>query len=156
MMEGAIYFLLRKYFRREIYYIDLVEHFLDVTFKTCMGQMVDLLVRDPDFLSMAACAHGPPLFQTAPEHKIDLSQFSLEQYVYYLPRIQAISAPPLTEGALPAAIAKTSSTKPPTTPSTSPSPSPSASATFPPPAPSLSPAPSSSLWANISKSRTTT
>ncbi|KAF9517021.1 hypothetical protein BS47DRAFT_1326947 [Hydnum rufescens UP504] len=75
-IEAAIYFLLRKYFRSEPWYIDVVEHFLETTFKTCMGQMVDLM--------------------TAPEDRLDISQFSLERhritviyktswYSFYLP-----------------------------------------------------------------------
>lgn len=59
LLEGAIYFLLKKHFRRETYYVDLLELFHDTTFQTEMGQLVDLI--------------------TAPEDEVDLSKFSLEK-----------------------------------------------------------------------------
>ena len=92
MLEAAIYFLLKKHFRKEKYYIDIVELFLEVsdskrldhcgphlhqtTFQTEMGQLIDLL--------------------TAPEDHVDLSKFSLQKhhlivvyktafYSFYLP-----------------------------------------------------------------------
>ncbi|KAH8084134.1 putative ERG20-farnesyl-pyrophosphate synthetase [Filobasidium floriforme] len=76
MLEGAIYFLLKKHFRGEKYYVDLLELFHDVTFQTELGQLIDLI--------------------TAPEDNVDLSKFSLEKhhlivvyktafYSFYLP-----------------------------------------------------------------------
>ncbi|KAI5475282.1 farnesyl diphosphate synthase [Pseudohyphozyma bogoriensis] len=76
MLEGAIYFLLKKHFRQEKYYVDLLELFHDVTFQTELGQLIDLI--------------------TAPEDNVDLSKFSLEKhhlivvyktafYSFYLP-----------------------------------------------------------------------
>lgn len=76
MLEGAIYFLLKKHFRRESYYVDLLELFHDVTFQTELGQLIDLI--------------------TAPEDHVDLDKFSLEKhhlivvyktafYSFYLP-----------------------------------------------------------------------
>lgn len=75
MLEAAIYHLLKKHFRQEPYYVDLLELFLEVslptlhfvyneadrqtTFQTEMGQLIDLL--------------------TAPEDHVDLSKFSLEK-----------------------------------------------------------------------------
>ena len=59
MLEAAIYFLLKKYFRQEPYYVDLFELFQETTFQTEMGQLIDLL--------------------TAPEDHVDLSKFSLEK-----------------------------------------------------------------------------
>ncbi|KAI0043059.1 farnesyl-diphosphate synthase [Auriscalpium vulgare] len=76
LLEGAIYQMLRRRFKREPYYVDLLELFHDVSYKTEMGQLIDVL--------------------TAPEDKVDLSKFSLERhqliiiyktsfYSFYLP-----------------------------------------------------------------------
>lgn len=62
MLESSIYILLRKYFRQEKYYVDLIELFHDVTFQTELGQACDLL--------------------TAPEDHVDLDNFSLEKYTF--------------------------------------------------------------------------
>jgi farnesyl diphosphate synthase len=62
MLEAAIFFLLKKHFRGDSYYIDLVELFHEVTFQTELGQMLDLL--------------------TAPEDEVDLSKFSLEKHSF--------------------------------------------------------------------------
>lgn len=62
MLESAIYILLKKYFRRENNYVDLLELFHEVTFQTELGQACDLL--------------------TAPEDKVDLDNFSLEKYTF--------------------------------------------------------------------------
>ena len=57
MLEGAIYYLLKKHFRSEPYYVRLLELFHDTTFQTEIGQLIDLI--------------------TAPEDHVDLSKFSL-------------------------------------------------------------------------------
>jgi farnesyl diphosphate synthase len=74
MLEGAIYHLIKTHFRREKYYVDLLELFhgvriavssagpqcwrmLQVSYKTEMGQLVDLI--------------------SAPEDSVDLNRFSL-------------------------------------------------------------------------------
>ncbi|KAG6380014.1 farnesyl-diphosphate synthase [Boletus reticuloceps] len=62
MLEGAIYLLLKTHFREEPYYVHLLELFHDTTFQTEMGQLVDLI--------------------TAPEDRIDLSQFSLKKHAF--------------------------------------------------------------------------
>lgn len=62
MLESAIYLLLKKYFRQEKYYIDVIELFHEVTFQTELGQACDLL--------------------TAPEDHVDLDNFSLEKYTF--------------------------------------------------------------------------
>ena len=75
MLEGAIYWLLKRHFRKESYYVDLLELYHDVllfpftrkwlmkvTFQTELGQLLDLL--------------------TAPEDKVDLSKFSLEKHSF--------------------------------------------------------------------------
>lgn len=62
MLEAAIYILLKNHFKKESYYIDLVELFHEVTFQTELGQLLDLL--------------------TAPEDEVDLSKFSLEKHSY--------------------------------------------------------------------------
>ncbi|RDX45501.1 farnesyl-diphosphate synthase [Polyporus arcularius HHB13444] len=76
MLEGAIYYLLKKHFRSEPYYVHLLELFHDTTFQTELGQLIDLI--------------------TAPEDHVDLSKFSLAKhqkiviyktayYSFYLP-----------------------------------------------------------------------
>ncbi|KAJ6621529.1 isoprenoid synthase domain-containing protein [Mycena sp. CBHHK59/15] len=74
--ESAIYRLLKTYFKSESYYVDLLELFLETTYQTESGQLLDLI--------------------TAPEDNVDLSKFSLERhrlivvyktayYSFYLP-----------------------------------------------------------------------
>ncbi|CAK5275863.1 unnamed protein product, partial [Mycena citricolor] len=58
MLEGSIYYLLKKHFRSEPYYVDLLELFHDTTFQTELGQLIDLI--------------------TAPEDDVNLDRFSLE------------------------------------------------------------------------------
>ncbi|OSD02215.1 farnesyl-diphosphate synthase [Trametes coccinea BRFM310] len=76
MLEGSIYYLLKKHFRSEPYYVHLLELFHDTTFQTEIGQLIDLI--------------------TAPEDHVDLSKFSLAKhqkiviyktayYSFYLP-----------------------------------------------------------------------
>lgn len=62
MLEAAIYYLLKKYFRSETYYVDLLELFHEVTFQTELGQLLDLI--------------------TAPEDDVDLSRFSLAKHSF--------------------------------------------------------------------------
>lgn len=62
MLESAIYLLLKKHFRQEKSYIDMVELFHEVTFQTELGQTCDLL--------------------TAPEDHVDLDNFSLEKFSF--------------------------------------------------------------------------
>ncbi|KAG6828940.1 hypothetical protein H0H92_006227 [Tricholoma furcatifolium] len=60
MLNSAIYHLLRAHFRSHPRYIDIVDLFHDITYKTEMGQLVDLV--------------------TAPEGVVDLARFSLERH----------------------------------------------------------------------------
>lgn len=62
MLEASIYLLLRKHFRQEKSYIDMVELFHEVTFQTECGQLCDLL--------------------TAPEDDVNLDNFSLEKFTF--------------------------------------------------------------------------
>ncbi|KAK9468783.1 isoprenoid synthase domain-containing protein [Lipomyces arxii] len=62
MLETAIYVLLKKHFKGESYYVDLLELFHEVTFQTELGQLLDLI--------------------TAPEDEIDLSKFSLQKHSF--------------------------------------------------------------------------
>ncbi|CAG8469507.1 13242_t:CDS:10 [Ambispora leptoticha] len=55
ILESAIYFFLKKHFRDEPYYINLIELFHEVTLQTEFGQLQDLL--------------------TAPEDHVDLNNF---------------------------------------------------------------------------------
>ncbi|EJU05113.1 hypothetical protein DACRYDRAFT_20653 [Dacryopinax primogenitus] len=76
MLEGAIYHLLKSHFRKDSYYVDLLDLFHETTFQTELGQLIDLI--------------------TAPEDHIDLDRFSLRKhqliviyktayYSFYLP-----------------------------------------------------------------------
>lgn len=76
MLESSIYVLLKRYFRQHPSYVDLLELFHEVTLQTEVGQLCDLL--------------------TAPEDRVDLSNFSYEKskfimiyktayYSFYLP-----------------------------------------------------------------------
>merc|ERR1712230_355850 len=62
MLESSIYLLLKKYFKQEKCYVDLMELFHEVSFQTELGQACDLL--------------------TAPEEHVDLDNFSLEKYTF--------------------------------------------------------------------------
>jgi farnesyl diphosphate synthase len=59
MLESAIFHLLKLHFRGQVCYVDLLEIFHDITYKTEMGQLVDLV--------------------TATEGVVDLGRFSLER-----------------------------------------------------------------------------
>jgi len=62
VLESSIYVLLKNHFKGTSYYIDLVELFHEVTWKTELGQLVDLL--------------------TAPEDNIDLDRFNYQKYYF--------------------------------------------------------------------------
>lgn len=81
MLEGAIYILLKKHFRQDPYYVDLLDLFHEVTFQTELGQLLDLI--------------------TADEEIVDLNKFSLDKhsfivifktayYSFYLPVVLAM------------------------------------------------------------------
>ena len=60
MLESCIYLLLKQHFRTHPAYIDLVELFHEIAFKTEVGQLCDLI--------------------TAPEDHVDLANFSLQKF----------------------------------------------------------------------------
>ncbi|KFY24535.1 hypothetical protein V491_02122 [Pseudogymnoascus sp. VKM F-3775] len=60
MLESAIYILLKKYFKNHPAYVDMIELFHEVAFKTELGQTYDML--------------------TAPEDDVNLSNFNLDKY----------------------------------------------------------------------------
>ncbi|KAF2754651.1 farnesyl pyrophosphate synthetase [Pseudovirgaria hyperparasitica] len=62
MLEASIYVLLKKHFKQEQSYVDLMELFHEVTFQTELGQQCDLL--------------------TAPEDDVNLNNFSLEKFSF--------------------------------------------------------------------------
>jgi farnesyl diphosphate synthase len=62
MLEASIYLLLKKHFRQEKSYVDMLELFHEVTFQTELGQSCDLL--------------------TAPEDDVNLDNFSLEKFSF--------------------------------------------------------------------------
>ena len=59
ILESLIYKVIKKHFRSESYYVDLLELFHEVTYQTELGQLMDLI--------------------TAPEDQVDLNRFSLEK-----------------------------------------------------------------------------
>jgi farnesyl diphosphate synthase len=62
IVESIIYKLLRRHFNTEVYYVDLLELFHEVTFQTELGQLMDLI--------------------TAPEDNVDLARFSIRKHAY--------------------------------------------------------------------------
>lgn len=62
MLEAAIYSLLKKHFKQDSYYVDLIELFHEVTLQTELGQLLDLI--------------------TAPEDSVDLNKFSLDKHSF--------------------------------------------------------------------------
>lgn len=62
ILESMIYKLLKKHFRQDACYVDLLELFHEVSYQTELGQLMDLL--------------------TAPEDVVDLSKFSIEKHAY--------------------------------------------------------------------------
>ena len=59
-LEAAIYQILKKYFRSESYYVDILELFHETTLQTVIGQGLDLL--------------------TAEDEVVDFSKFSMRRY----------------------------------------------------------------------------
>ncbi|KAF9975773.1 Farnesyl pyrophosphate synthetase [Actinomortierella ambigua] len=62
ILESAIYFFLKKHFKKDSYYVDLIELFHETTYQTELGQLLDLI--------------------TAPEDNVDLSKFSVEKHKF--------------------------------------------------------------------------
>jgi len=60
ILESCIYKFLKKYFREEKYYVDLLEILHEVSYQTQLGQLLDLI--------------------TAPEGEVDLNRFSMAKY----------------------------------------------------------------------------
>ncbi|RUP44559.1 geranyltranstransferase [Jimgerdemannia flammicorona] len=56
ILESSVYIILKKYFKKTQYYVELLELYHEVTFQTELGQLLDLI--------------------TAPEDNVDLSKFS--------------------------------------------------------------------------------
>jgi len=62
ILESCIYVFLKKHFKSEPYYVNLLEFFHEVTFQTELGQLLDLI--------------------TAPEDDVDLSKFSPDKHQF--------------------------------------------------------------------------
>lgn len=60
ILESCIYKIVKKYFRQDPYYVDLLDLLHEVTYQTELGQLMDLM--------------------TAPEGNVDLKRFNLERY----------------------------------------------------------------------------
>eukprot|EP00163_Fabomonas_tropica_P022961 TRINITY_DN4022_c0_g1_i1.p1 TRINITY_DN4022_c0_g1~~TRINITY_DN4022_c0_g1_i1.p1 ORF type:complete len:373 (+),score=116.82 TRINITY_DN4022_c0_g1_i1:62-1120(+) len=68
-LEGLLYTILKKHFRSDEYYVDLVELFLSITLKTELGQLLDL-----------SCEWGNHEIKTNPEKEGDFTRFTMERY----------------------------------------------------------------------------
>lgn len=88
MLEATIYSILKKYFKNETYYVDLLELFHEVTLQTELGQLLDLV--------------------TAPEDDVNLDNFSMSKhsfivrfktayYSFYLPVVLAMYVAGITD-----------------------------------------------------------
>lgn len=62
MLESAIFLVLKKHFRQEPYYADLLDLVLETKFQTELGQCLDLL--------------------TAPEDTVNLDKFNFDKYYF--------------------------------------------------------------------------
>ena len=62
MLEGAIYVLLKRHFRSELYYVDILDLLHEVTFQTELGQLLDLITSD--------------------ENHVDLDKYTLEKHSF--------------------------------------------------------------------------
>ena len=62
ILESAIYFFLKKHFKKDAYYVELIELFHETTYQTELGQLLDLI--------------------TAPEDDVDLTRFSIEKHAF--------------------------------------------------------------------------
>jgi farnesyl diphosphate synthase len=62
LLGSSIFVVLKKFFRQESYYIDIVELFNETSLQTELGQLLDLI--------------------TAPEDKVDLNNFNFDKYYF--------------------------------------------------------------------------
>lgn len=76
MLEGAIYILLKKHFRQDSYYVDLLDLFHEVTFQTELGQLLDLITSDENHVDLDK--------YTLEKHSF-IVRFKTAYYSFYLP-----------------------------------------------------------------------
>ncbi|CAK7896388.1 farnesyl pyrophosphate synthase [[Candida] anglica] len=76
MLEGAIYVLLKKHFRQDSYYVDLLDLFHEVTFQTELGQLLDLITSDEEHVDLDK--------YTLEKHSF-IVRFKTAYYSFYLP-----------------------------------------------------------------------
>ncbi|KAA8910449.1 putative farnesyl-diphosphate synthetase [Sphaerosporella brunnea] len=62
LLGSAIFLVLKKFFRQESYYVDILELFNETSLQTELGQLLDLI--------------------TAPEDKVDLNNFNFDKYYF--------------------------------------------------------------------------
>lgn len=62
MLEAAVYHLLKAYFRKEVYYVDLLDLFHETSYQSETGRLVDLI--------------------TSLKDKVELNKLSLEKYIF--------------------------------------------------------------------------
>lgn len=76
MLEGALYMLLKKHFRQEDYYVELLDLFHEVTFQTELGQLLDLITADEEHVDLSKFTLGKHSF---------IVTFKTAYYSFYLP-----------------------------------------------------------------------
>lgn len=76
MLEGAIYVLLKRHFRQEPYYVELLDLFHEVTFQTELGQLLDLVTSDEEHVDLSKYTLAKHLF---------IVRFKTAYYLFYLP-----------------------------------------------------------------------
>lgn len=84
MLEGAIYHLLSKYFRQESYYIDLLDLFHEITFKTELGQLLDLITAPAQSPSSSSFPSSSLNNFSMEKHSF-IVRFKTAYYSFYLP-----------------------------------------------------------------------
>ncbi|KAJ7064838.1 isoprenoid synthase domain-containing protein [Mycena amicta] len=77
LLDAAIYQLLKRHFRTETYYVDLLELFHDTTFQTATGQLLDLI--------NAAEGGAVDLSKISLDKFHLIAQYKTAHYSFYLP-----------------------------------------------------------------------
>lgn len=81
MLEGSIYMLLKRHFRNEKCYVDLLDLFHEVTFQTELGQLIDLVSADDTVVDLDKFSLSKHSF---------IVIFKTAYYSFYLPVVLAM------------------------------------------------------------------